>query len=213
MSGVKRRKYDATRRREQARRTRLDIIEAARRLFVERGYAATRMTDVAGAAGVAVETLYAGFRSKANLLKTTFDVTIAGDDEPVPVADRPAIQAIRAEPDPARALALYATFVATTAPRAYPLALIVLAAARSDASVRELADELSAQRLAGMTAFAHQLADTGQLVVSVDEARDLLWTLNSPQVYDLLVQQRGWSHKDFETFLARTWVQGLLGHG
>ncbi len=114
---------------------------AQRRLFVEAGYAATKMTDVAAAAEVSVELVYGAFGTKANLLKTVFEVTIAGDDEPVPLMQRPALLAIRAEPDPARAL---------------------------------------------------------------------LWTHNSPQVYDLLVAQRDWSLTRYEQFLADTWIHLLI---
>lgn len=211
MSGeVKRRSYDASGRQAQARRTRRQIVDTARRLFVEAGYAATKMTDVAADADVSVELVYGAFGTKANLLKTVFDVTIAGDDEPVPLMQRPALLAIRAEPDPARALRLYAAFVAQTAPRAYPVLLVVLSATAGEPAVAALADELAAQRLTGMTLFAKQLRDSGRLAVSADEARDLLWTHNSPQVYDLLVGQRGWSLTRYEQFLADTWIHLLI---
>lgn len=195
----------------RARQTRMEVLSAARRLFVERGYAATKMTDVSAAAGVSVELVYGAFGSKAKLLKTVFDVTIAGDDEPVALMDRPALMAIRNESDPAQALRRYAAFVAETAPRIAPVQLIVEVAAAGDQTVAALADELAAQRLTGMTLFAQQLADSGQLVVLQDEARDLLWTLNSVQLYDLLVMRRGWSPQRYESFLADTWTHLLLG--
>lgn len=207
---VKRRRYDASGRRAQARRTRWQIIATARRLFVERGYAGTKMTDIATASAVSVELVYGAFGTKANLLKTVFDVTIAGDDEPVPLMQRPALLAIRAEPDPARALHMYAAFVADTAPRAYPVHLVVLTATSSEPSVAALADELATQRLTGMTMFARQLHASGRLAVSQDEARDLLWTLNAPQVYELFVLQRGWHLARYERFLADTWTHALI---
>ena len=209
-SGVKRRRYDSSGRRSRARATRLQILEAARRLFVDRGYAATTMTDIAAAAGVSVETVYGGFRTKANLLKVVWDVTIAGDDEPVPLMERPAILAIRAETDPERALRRYATFVAETAPRTAPVQSVIVTAAAADPAIADLAEELSNQRLTGLTAFARQLAGTGRLGVPQDQARDLLWTLNSAQVYDLLVVQREWPLQRYETFLAQTWTSTLL---
>lgn len=207
---VKRRRYDASGRRAQARRTRRQILAVARRLFVERGYVATKMTDIAAATGVSVELVYGAFRTKANLLKTVFDVTIAGDDEPVPLMERPPLLAVRAEPDPSRALRMYAAFVAETAPRVYPVHLVVLTAANSEPSVAALADELAAQRLTGMTMFARQLHASGRLTVPQEEARDLLWTLNAPQVYELLVLQRGWHLARYERFLADTWTQALI---
>ncbi|MBW3604508.1 MAG: TetR/AcrR family transcriptional regulator [Actinobacteria bacterium] len=179
-------------------------------MFVERGYAATKMTDVAAAAEVSVELVYGAFRTKANLLKTVFDITIAGDDEPVPMMERPALLAIRAEPDPGLALRMYAAFVAETAPRVYPVHLVVLTAASGEPAAAALADELATQRLTGMTMFAAQLRDSGRLAVPEDQARDLLWTLNSAQVYDLLVVQRGWSLPRYEQYLAETWTHHLL---
>lgn len=210
MDEVKRRRYDASGRQAQARRTRREVVEVAGALFVEDGYAATKMTDIAAAAGVSVELIYAAFRTKANLLKTVFDITIAGDDEPVPLMERPALLAIRAETDPAEALSMYAAFVAESAPRAYPVHLVVLNAASTDDAVAALAHELDTQRLTGMTMFARQLHATGRLAVSQDTARDLLWTLNAPQVYDLLVAHRGWSMESYQRFLAASWISQLL---
>lgn len=210
MNGDVKRRYDSSGRRAQARRTRRQILATAGQLFVERGYAATKMTDIAGAAGVSVELVYGAFKTKANLLKTVFDVTIAGDDEPVPLMERPALLAVRAEPDPSRALHMYAGFVAETAPRVYPVHLVVLTAATSEPAVAALADELATQRLTGMTMFAHQLHASGQLAVSQEEARDLLWTLNAPQVYELFVLQRRWHLARYERFLADTWTHELI---
>jgi AcrR family transcriptional regulator len=209
---VNRRRYDATGRRERARQTRLDVLAVAKDLFVQRGYSATKMSDVAASAGVSVELLYSAFGSKPALLKTVFDITIAGDDTPVPVMDRPELLAVRAETDPAHALRLYARFVAQTASRAYPVQLVVLAAASSDPAVAGIASELSAQRLQGMTMFAAQLARSGRLAVPEGQARDLLWTLNSAQVYDLLVVQRGWTLDSYERLLGDTWTSALLTH-
>lgn len=188
----------------------MDVIDAARRLFVDRGYGGTKMTDIAAEAGVSVELVYSAFGSKANVLKTVFDVTIAGDDEPVTLMERPGLLAVRNEPDPARALHRYAAFLADINPRIAPVHLVVLAAASSDPTVAALADELAAQRLTGMTLFANKLLDSGRLKASPEEARDILWTLNSAQVYDLLVEQRGWSLQRYESFLGDTWTHLLL---
>jgi AcrR family transcriptional regulator len=112
-----RRRYDASRRQEQARRSRWAVLQAARRLFLEHGYAATTMPAIATAAGVSVQSVYKAFGNKPALLKTVFDVAIAGDDEPVPMLQRAALGRIRAEPDPRRKLSLYGEFVAEVSPR------------------------------------------------------------------------------------------------
>lgn len=207
---VKRRAYDASGRKERARQTRRQVLDAARRLFVRHGYAETRMTDVATAADVSVELIYGAFGSKADLLKTVFDVTIAGDDEPVALMDRPALLEVRREPDPERALRLYAAFVAEAVPLVAPVHLVILQAALSEHSIAALSEELDAQRLRGMTLFAEHLGASARLAIPQDEARDLLWTLNSVRVFELLVEQRGWGLDRYEAFLADTWVHQLL---
>ena len=207
---VNTRRYDASGRRRQARETRRRIVDVARQLFVQGGYARTTVADIAAAAEVSVETVYASFRTKSNLLKVVWDQTIAGDDAPVPIMERPAILAIRAEPDPDRALRRYAEFVAETAPRTHPVLSVVAVAAVSDPAIADLADELADQRLMGMMALARQLAASGHLAVPEDEARDLLWTLNSPQFYDLIVVQRGWSLRRYADLIGDTWSRVLL---
>ena len=103
-----RRRYDNRRREEQALQARRRILDAAYRLFLDQGYPGTTMAAVAGAAGVSVETVYKSFGTKAALAKKVWDVTLVGDDQPVPLARRPEFTAITAEPDPRRKLAAYA---------------------------------------------------------------------------------------------------------
>src|SRR5690349_16609626 len=98
------RRYDATRRREQARQTRAAVLRSARDRFLGDGYAATTIGQIAGDAGVSVETVYKAFANKAGLLKAVFDVSVAGDDEPVAMDQRDVIQAIAEEPDAVRKL-------------------------------------------------------------------------------------------------------------
>jgi AcrR family transcriptional regulator len=162
-SSVKpRRRYDSSGRQERARRSRWAMLQAARRLFLERGYAATTMPAIAAAAGVSVPSVYKAFGNKAALLKAVFDVAIAGDDEPVPMLQRAALGRVRDEPDPRRKLSLYGEFVADVASSHV---------------------QLRAERLAGMTQFARALHQDGHLRpdVSVDKARDMLWACNSPE--------------------------------
>ena len=111
-----RRRYDSRGRQEQAGRSRWAMLQAARRLFLDQGYAATTMPAIAAAAGVSVQSVYKAFGNKPALLKAVFDVAIAGDDEPVPVLQREALGRVRAEPDPYRKLSLYGEFVAEVSP-------------------------------------------------------------------------------------------------
>jgi AcrR family transcriptional regulator len=207
-----RRSYDASRRQEQARRTRRVMLQAAHRLFLERGYPATTMPAVAEAAGVSVQSVYKAFGNKAALLKAVFDVAMAGDDEPVPMLQRAALGRVRDEPDPRRKLELYGEFVAAVTPRHVPVQLLAKAAATTDPEAAGVWEQLQAERLEGLTMFARALADAGHLRpdVSVEEARDLLWTCNSPETYDLLVLQRGWTPERYGRWVAGSLTAALL---
>jgi AcrR family transcriptional regulator len=207
-----RRSYDASRRQEQARRTRRVMLEAAHRLFLERGYSATTMPAVAEAADVSVQSVYKAFGNKAALLKAVFDVAMAGDDEPVPMVQRAVLGRVRDEPDPRRKLELYGEFVAEVAPRHVPVQLLAKAAAATDPEAAGVWERLQAERLEGLARFARALHDAGHLRpdVPVEEARDLLWTCNSPETYDLLVLQRGWTPERYGRWVAGTLIAALL---
>lgn len=206
------RRYDASGRQEQARNKRRAVLDAAHQLFLERGYAATTVAAVSTEAGVSVETIYKAFTNKAGLVKAVFDVLIAGDDEDVPMLQSDFVKRSRAEPDPRRKLEAYGDHLAVTAPRISPILLVVRAAAVSDNGASELWEQLQAERLTGMTAFAGHLHDGGFLRkgVSRNEARDVLWTHNSVELWDLLVAQRGWSNARFGRWVGQQLIAALL---
>jgi AcrR family transcriptional regulator len=209
-----RRRYNATRRQAQAAQTRQDILHAAHQLFLERGYAGATIAAIATAAGVVVETIYRAYGSKAELFKTVVRAAVAGGAAraQVPPEQRPAIQAVIAETDPHRQLELYAATQPGIHARAGPLLRVLVGAAATDPELAQVWDQLENERLAGMGRFAQLLADRGVLRagLSVQEARDLLWTLNSLALHDLLVVQRHWSPERYRDWLAATLAQTLL---
>jgi AcrR family transcriptional regulator len=207
-----RRRYDSAIRQEQARQSRGAVLEAARRLFLERGYGATTVAAIAREAGVSVETVYKAFGNKPGLVKALFDVSIVGDDEPVPLLQRERVQRIQAEPDPRRKLAMYGEHLTETAPRTVPVQLLVRSAAGTDPGAAEVWEQMQAERLTGMTVFARHLHEDGLLRadVSVEEARDVLWTYNSPELYELLVMRRGWSPERYGRWVADALIAALL---
>jgi AcrR family transcriptional regulator len=207
---VKRRPYDSSRRQEQARLSRARVLAAARRRFLDEGYAATALPTVAADAGVSVESVYKAFRNKAGVLKAVFDVAIAGDDEPVAIMDRDWVAAIRAEPDVAVKLRMYSDHLVASMPRTAPILLLARSAAGLDADVAAVWQQLQDERLRGMTAFATELTASGQLPRTTDEVRDILWTLNSVHIYELLVLERGWSVERYGTFVADALVAALV---
>jgi AcrR family transcriptional regulator len=206
------RPYDSTRRQEQARQTRAAILDAAGTLFRERGYARTTVAAVAEAADVSVETVYKAFGNKARLLKGVFDVAIVGDHAPVPMLQRELVQRIEAAPDPRRKFEMYGDHLAQAGPRAGPVQLLVRAAAAGDPEVAAVWDQMSSERLYGLTEFARHLYEGEYLRagVTLEEARDVLWTYNSVELYDLLVLQRGWIPERYGAWVARALASALL---
>jgi AcrR family transcriptional regulator len=204
------RTYDSSRRQEQARQTRREILRAAHDLFVEHGYGRTTIADVARAAGVSPETIYATYKNKATLLHRVWDVTVGGDDEAVVFHERPEVMAIRAEPDLRKRLAMQARFSTATARRMTPFLLALQGAAASEASAAQMLDEVGRQRYAGIGVMAAEAAATGQLAVSEQECRDLVWATTDGTLWHQLVNGRGWTDERFADWLGRMWVASLV---
>ncbi|TMD11717.1 MAG: TetR/AcrR family transcriptional regulator [Chloroflexi bacterium] len=209
--------YDSTRRRAQAAQTRNDIVAAALVLFLDQGYVGTTIVAIAKAAGVAVETIYRAFGSKAALFKSVVEAAVAGGARRamVPVEERPAIKAMIEEQDPRRMLELHASTQPGIHARAGPLHRVLIEAATTDTELARVWTQLEAQRLDGMKSIAGLLSDRGALRpgLSIDEAADVLWTINSLAVYDLLVLKRGWPPSRYRDWIAATNARALLDRG
>ncbi len=206
------RRYDGSGRRARARRTREEIADAARRLFEEGGYAQTTIGDVAQAAAVSPETIYKAFGSKGSLLRAVLSAAIRGDTEATPLRGRPEIDAIREEPDPRQQLERYGRLLADVNPRLAPLVRVMREAAPGDSEIAAALEQLYADRLEGMAEFAGVLGRRGALRAGVSrrQARDVLWTLNSPELYELLVLERGWSARRYGQWVAEQLAAALL---
>ena len=206
------RRYASQVRDEQARRTRRAIVTAAHDLFLAQGYAATTIDAIAEAAHVARRTVFNSVGGKAALLKLALDWAIVGDDEPVAMADRPAVKAILAESDPRKALVLWVQAVADVVGRTAPLGEVLTAAADIDPAAAELLAEASRQRMAGAAAFMRHLASLDGLAADTTEQRaaELCWALTDGHLYRLLVAQRGWSTADFTRWLSDSLAAALL---
>lgn len=207
------RSYTSPLREEQARQTQRRILDAALRLFLEQGYTATTMAAIAAAAGVSAQTVYKAFGSKPALVKRLHDVTLAGDDEPITMADRPEMIAVREETDPRRMLLAYAHVGRLMLDRVGPLMRVLLAGARTgDPDLRAYVDTVNGERLVGTGMAARRLAEQGALRdgVSEQQARDAIWTLNSVEVWSLLTEQRGWSTEQYEQWVGRAMGDAVL---
>jgi AcrR family transcriptional regulator len=205
------RRYDSPRRREQASATRQAILDAARALFAERGYVGTTIEAIAAYAAVSPETVYATFRNKRSLLSALVDISIVGDDEPVPVLDRDWVRQIRDEPDQRRRLELLARNGRLILERRAPIDEVVRSAAAADPEIAALHGTGKTQRIAGQRELLRVIAGADGLRAGLplDEAADILFAVGSPEVYRLLVIDRGWSPERFEAWYVDT-IERLL---
>jgi AcrR family transcriptional regulator len=209
---VKPRTYRSSVREEQARRTRLAILDAARLLFTEQGYAATTIAQIAAGAGVAVDTVYAAVGTKPVLARLLLETSISGTDQAVPSEQRDYVQQIRAAATAREKICIYATAVTEVNSRLAPLHLVLRDAAAQAPELGELWTEIATRRAANMRLFAQDLAVTGELRpgLGVEEVADVVWSMNSSEYYTLLVRERGWPPARFGTWLGDAWCRLFL---
>ncbi len=208
----KKRPYDASARKAGAALTRQSIIAAARKMFLEKGYAGATMPMIARRAGIALDTVYASVGRKPELIRLLVDAAISGRDSPIDAEERDYVRAIRAEPDARQKLRIYAAALREIQPRLAPIFRVLQAAGSEDPELDALWRQISERRAANMRKLAQDLAATGRLRqdLSIAKAADIIWALNSPELYLLLVEERGWSHEEFEDWLGDSWERLLL---
>jgi AcrR family transcriptional regulator len=214
MSAPGKRAYSSDLRADQARRTRKRIVDAAAALFTEQGFSATTIDAVAAAAGVSRKTVFTSVPDgKVGLLKLAYDFTIAGDDEPLSLMQRPGLQGVIAEPDPYRRYIEFAAFATKTNARIYPLHLALHGAAEVDADARALYQRWEVER--------RQIFRDGLIEPLVKqkalkpglrpgEAADILFLLVSPPTYHRLVVECGWTPARYQRWLAETMTEQTL---
>ncbi|HEY3750039.1 MAG TPA: helix-turn-helix domain-containing protein [Pseudonocardiaceae bacterium] len=204
--------YRSALRARHAAATRGAILDAATGLFVDRGYAATSIDAIAEAAGVGRSTVFTATGGKSWLLKTAYDRALAGDDEPVPLAERPEGRRLEALTDATEIITSYVAIIAAAQGRVSALYEVVRVAADSDAEVRLLWQEIQQERLTGARRIAGYLAAAGDLAdrLDTDRAADIVTVYNDPGVHHQLVRTRGWSQDDFQEWLARALHHELL---
>src|SRR6266511_195006 len=210
MAGTVKRPYRSARRREQATETRARILRAAHDLFVSRGYGRTTIADVAGAAGVAVETVYAAYRNKATLLRQVWYSAMRGDEEDVRLLDRPEIRAVLAEPDLPKRLRAHAVVMTSVFRRITPLFRALQGAASSEPAAATILAEFDERRLDAAAHYARAAAATGGLGISEEECRDLFAATLDGALWHRLVEERGWTDERFAEFLGSMWIATLV---
>jgi AcrR family transcriptional regulator len=199
-------------RQARTRLARAAVIEAARGLFLDRGYAATTIEAISDLSDVPVATVYRLFSSKLGILKGLLEKSVAGDDESVPLADRPYVQAILADPDPRKQLAGFAGITRGIMSRVEPVHRMLVSAAGSDPDAAALLAAQARHRQQGQAQIARHLARAGALRPTLRErhAADIIHALMSPEVYRLLVCERGWQPERYEEWLRDTLIDQLI---
>lgn len=203
--------YDNRQRQQAARATRARILDAAHASFLRRGFGATTIRQVADEAAVSQETIYKTFGGKAALLKSVYDVTLAGDDEAIPLGARPESIAAREAASPAAAAMAYAELAQLVSSRIDPLLRVLLGARDTDASLADFARTIEQERLVGSGLYVRHWEQSGWVRddITVDQAIDSLWALNSPQPRWLLLDH-GWSEEQYTRWLAELIMRAVF---
>ena len=206
------RRYHSPRRAEQAAATRAAVLAAAREAFVGNGYAATTVADIARRARVAVDTVYATVGRKPALLRAVLETAISGTDEAVPAADRDYVARVRAASSATEKIKTYVDALVAIQARLAPVYLALRDAAATDPDSAALWTEITERRARNMRDFAADLRSTGELRndVSDFDIADIVWSMNGPEYWVLLVGERGWSHERFAMYLVDVWTRVFL---
>jgi AcrR family transcriptional regulator len=206
------RAYNSTRRQAQARQTRQQIADAARALFIQRGYAGATIDAIALEAGVARETIYSVFGSKRKILSHLLDISVGGDAEPVRILERPEPQAVLQERDQRRQLRMFASSIMVIMERVSPIFEIMRIAAKTEPDIAELLQLSLTRRWQNMETMVQHVAANGPLRAGLTNAQaaDIVWTLSSAEVFRLLTVDRGWSSEEYIEWLADSLIRLLL---
>ncbi|MBD1537694.1 TetR/AcrR family transcriptional regulator [Arthrobacter sp. S13_S34] len=206
------RRYHSPRRREQAAATRDAILAAAREMFVTEGYARSTVADIGRRAGVAVDTIYAAVGRKPDLLRAVVESAISGTGQAVPAEERDYVRRLRRAATAAEKISIYADALVRIQPRLAPVYAALRDAAVTDGDCDALWKQISERRAANMRKFIDDLASTGELRNDrpAAELADMVWSMNGPEYWLLLVDQRGWTPAQFAAWLADAWGRLLL---
>ena len=206
------RSYDSPLRREQAARTREQILDSAKELFERDGYAATTMAAIASAAGVSLKTVYLAFETKSGLLRALWHLLLRGEQDTIPVGEQPWYREVLDEPDPERQLRLNARNSLIVKRRAGAILEVIRDAASSDPEIAALWARIQTEFHENQRAIVQSIADKHALAPGLDvaSATDILWALNHPTLYSLLARERDWPPERYERWLAGLFCAQLL---
>jgi AcrR family transcriptional regulator len=206
------RTYNSALRQAQAHQTRLQILATARELFVEYGYSGATIDAIAQEAGVAPETVFAIFGSKRSILASLVQVSVGGDEQPIPLMQRPGPQAVLHEQDPQRQVRRFAEDISGILERVAPLFEVMRMAAKTEPEIAGMLQRILDERRQNLAVFVKNLAAYATLRTELDEATtvDTVWAITSPEMFSLLTRDRGWSRERYADWLGDSLARLVL---
>ena len=207
------RRYESKRRLEQAQETRRTILAAAKERFENHGYAATTVAEIAADAGVATKTVYLAFESKGGVLRGLWNLLLRGEQDDRPVAEQEWYRTALEEPDPERQLRLNARNSAHAKHRISSILEVIRSAASTDSEIDVLWQRIQSDYRENQRAIVERLSQRNALSpgLDIERAADILWTINNPNTWQLLVVQRGWTPEQYERWSGDAACRELLG--
>jgi AcrR family transcriptional regulator len=206
------RTYNSSRRQAQARETRQQIVLAARKLFIERGYAGATIEAIAQEAGVAPETVFAIFGNKRGVLASLMSNLVGGDDQPIPLLERPGPQTVLQEKDPIHQIHLFARDISNILERVASVFEIVRIAAKTEPEIADLFKQILERRFNNLSEFILRVSNNQPLRegLNFNQATEIVWALTSPEIFNLFLKERGWSKEKYITWLGDSLIRLLL---
>jgi len=207
------RRYDSKRRLEQAQETRRAILAAAKKRFEADGYAAATVAEIAADAGVATKTVYLAFETKGGVLRGLWNLLLRGEQDDRPVAEQEWYREALEERDPERQLRLNARNSTQGKQRLSSVLEVIRSAASADGEIDELWQRIQSDYRENQRAIVAELAKRKALSpgLGIERAADILWTINHPNTWQLLVVQRGWTPEQYEQWSGDAACRELLG--
>ena len=211
-SSKTKRQYNSTRRQAQANETRKQILDAANKLFSLQGYSGATIDSIAQEAGISPETIYAVFGNKRTILTNLIDLSVGGDNLPIPLLQRSGPQAVLQENDPVRVLNLFARDISAILERVAPIFEITRIAAKTEPDIADLLKKMLDQRMKNLRVVTQHLSALGSLREGLDDAKatENIWIVTSPEVFSLLLRDRGWTKEQYVHWLSDTLIRLLL---
>lgn len=209
-TGKPKRAYHSQRREEQAQETRRRILAAALKLFSRHGYSGATIEAIAQEAGVSPLTVFSAFGNKRTILARLLDLSVGGDEQPIPLLQRPEQQMVLQEPDPEQQIRQFAAGISNILERVSPVFEIMRMAAKTEPEIAGMVNQMLERRMRNLGVFVQSLSAHARLRMEEAQATETVWSIAGPDLYRLLTVDRGWTKEQFVQWLGDTLVRLLL---